>query len=318
VDEGLLNREKVQGETPMPVAIIGGGIAGSLMHHVLKMRGISSEVWDNKEPGTASRASSNLYIASWLKKFVSTDVFLGISVIEEVFKGKINHPFEGGIGDAMKVRHINSRDLLVEPHHSGFVSLGVEPGEDNGILTMRVRHGDSRSHTFSYIEHDGRVILARGVNDADMMPFHPNLEGMWGHCVRFRGNLPKGAASLKMPIPYKHFKFYQAEPEVIYFADSTTLARDTFFKRQPELREKLMQRAKDAFIGAGLDPNDYPMIDYVAAARPIIKSKPFGEIVRRTYSNARVFSMNGGGKNGIVAYAAMAAKIADELAGKEH
>ncbi len=268
------------------INVVGAGIAGSLVTRLLHKNGFTVRVFDDQDKYAGSMASSNLFIASWLKKFESSSARLGISVLEELFKDKIDQPFERGIADAAKVKHIAQRHLLVDADFEEEVR-GLYVG---GVETSKTRW-------------PGRTVLCCGARIAELAPGE-KVDALVGHCVFLQGKLPPGFSSLTMPLPYRHFKLYQYSDNQIYFADSTAVKKDVYWKRREELQAKLLERARAA-------TNDlFPVLAVRVGYRPCLDGFPFGKL---TALAPGVWSVNGGGKNGLVAYAALAHRLVQEL-----
>jgi flavin-dependent dehydrogenase len=67
------------------VNIIGAGLAGSITAALLRREGFEARVIDDGDSKAGSNASSNLFIASWLKKFSSAEAANGINIIESLY-----------------------------------------------------------------------------------------------------------------------------------------------------------------------------------------------------------------------------------------
>ena len=279
------------------INVVGAGIAGSLVARVLRARGHEVRVIDDCDVNSASRASSNLYIGSWLKKFSSSAASNGIRVVEELFAGKIDQPFSRGIADAMKVRHIAQRHLLVEPdvvttvvQADVFTSSAVKPGVP----------GVGTAEKF----YEGPVVLCTGHRGAELVP-GLKVDVKVGHCIHFRGRLPEGRSSLTLASPYVHAKLYQLDEDTIYFADSVAVTRDAYAKRSKELMDRTMARAVALL---GYEPE---VKSILVGYRPFVAGHDFGYLAQ---VKPDVWVLNGGGKNGIIAYADAADRLAKEIA----
>ena len=281
------------------INVVGAGIAGSITARLLRKNGFQVRVFDDGDPLAGSRASSNLFIASWLKKFESSSARLGISVLEDLFAGKIDQPFSRGVADAIKVRHVAQRHLLVEPDEVVKIT-GLDP--KRGLMW--------RQDGVKLCE--GPIVLCTGCRTA-LLGEEPIPEPLVGHCALFRGRLQEGRSSLLMPLPYRHFKLYQYDEDLIYFADSTALKPESYRKRRSELQSRLVDNARAAMTAEirGLDkPPLPPLVEIRVGHRPCLPGHPFGRL--RTVAPG-VWSMNGGGKNGMVCYAALAHRLLQEL-----
>lgn len=270
----------------MTINIVGSGIAGSIAARLLRRIGHKVRVFDDDDPFSASRASSNLFTASWLKKFSSPDARRGIEVLEWLFEDDLEKPFDSGIADAAKVRHIPQRKLLVEPDIQDEVVM-ASPGH---LVTRR--HGS----------FDGPTVLCVGHRAEELVP-NMLVDVIVGHCFFFEGKLKPGQASLTMPLPYRHHKLYQFDPDTIYFADSVAVSYKTYVRRGDELKARTLANAR-SLIG------NLPVKEFRAGYRPIVDGTPFGELRKL---GEGLWSINGGGKNGMVAYANLADKLTKEV-----
>lgn len=271
----------------MKIVVVGSGLAGSIAATALRNKGqYEVVVVDNDEPLSGSKASSNLYIAAWLKKFVSSATSKGIKLLEEMYCDQIDHPFSGGIAVAAQIKHIPQRKILVQPDVVGTV-VGI--ANDKVVLS----NGDQ-------IYHD-KLLLCCGAFIGKLITDPHKTKPLVGHALFLEGRLPNGAAKITVPSPYKHHKLYQYDDDTIYFANSTGLTQSSFELRHDELKQKLISDAKKALGLKEEDPLP-PIKEYRIGYRPVGEDSKsdFGEL-RMLARN--IWSMNCGGKNGLVAYA---------------
>jgi len=269
------------------INVIGAGLAGSIVTHVLRDRGYECQVFDDKDKFSASEASSNLFIRHWLKRFMDRGAGKGVDTIERLFDGVIDEPFAKGLGYAMKVRHIGQRHIIVEPDIVGTVDeITPDHVKIVGCST----------------EFEGPTVVCTGYR-AEELVTDPGVTVKVGQCSFFRGNLAQGEAQISMISPYRHQKLYQFAPGVIYYSDSVALQLKQYNKRREEVVATSLERARK-LVG------DRPMIEMKVGYRPITKGHNFGRLIRH---NERLWSVNGGGKNGIAAYAYLAENLANEL-----
>lgn len=264
--------------------VIGAGLAGSLVTRVLRKAGHTVTVIDDRDNFSASQASSNLYIASWLKKFSNKGAKRGIEVLES-----LNLPteqvFESGIADAMKVRHIAQRNVLVEPDHIAKVTQ-----LHRACVWAVEGSGPSQSEE----RFEGFPVVCTGYRGAELIPeLAGRIEAKVGHAMLIKGQLRPGESALRIVSPYTHGKLYQFDPGHIYFADSVALKPKSYWDRQQDLKMRTMSRCLD-FMG-----REFHVKEWRVGYRPIIRGHDFG-IVGQSQNGA--FYINGGGKNGMVAY----------------
>jgi glycine/D-amino acid oxidase-like deaminating enzyme len=271
------------------VNIIGAGIAGSITSTLLRTAGFNTRVIDDADKFSASAASSNLFIVDWYDTDLK-QIADGFDVLEMLYKDVTEFPFKAGIKIAPRMLHIGQRHLLVKPDVIGTVTYADEQG---------VALGDMQ-------HFDGPVILAAGYRANTLIRDHAqhhDIEVYAGHRYLFKGDLAEGR--LDMVAPYKHGKLYQYAPGQIYYADSVKLQLKSYNKRQAEIQERTLARAQ-----AALGRTDLEIIDFRVGYRPVIAEKPLGVLDR---ISKNVWSMNGGGKNGTVAYAGLARQLLEEL-----
>lgn len=270
--------------------VVGAGLAGSIVTRVLRRAGHSVVVIDDDDRYSASQASSNLYIASWVKKYQHA-ARVGIEVLESL-ELPTDRVFDRGLADAMHVRHIAQRDILVRPDAVGWASKATSAG-----VLWRDQDG-----TESF--EPGIPVLCCGYRANELLPnMFTDLTVKVGHRFLFEGELEAGESSLTLVSPYTHGKLYQYAPGQIYYADSVALKKLSFEKRQEELKERTLERAYKA-LGREL-----PIIDYRVGYRPILKGSAFGSLRERH----GMWSVNGGGKNGMVAYAWLAQELLERI-----
>jgi glycine/D-amino acid oxidase-like deaminating enzyme len=275
------------------VNVVGAGLAGSITATVLRSNGFDVRVIDDGDRRSASQASSNLFVASWLKKFSSGEAANGIKILEELYGPHIDQPFSGGIAAAGKVRHIAQRHILVKPDVQGAVLQVTPDGVDVAVNHM------VETQTFH-----GPTVLCVGYRSAELCGTQgPAVWVKVGHCYLFRGELQEGKSRLAIVSPYTHEKLYQFAPGLIYYADSVAVKLDVYRKRQQELAERTRARARK-HVG------DLEIVEHRIGYRPFVDGHDFGyaELVR-----PRVWAVNGGGKNGMVAYANAASKVLTQL-----
>lgn len=266
------------------INVIGAGLAGSIVTHVLRDRGYECRVFDDEDKFSASEASSNLFIRHWLKRFMDRGAGNGVDIIERLFDEVIDEPFAKGLGYAMKVRHIGQRYIIVKPDIVGTVDE-ITP------FHVKIRGCST--------EFEGPTVVCAGWRAKELVE-NPGVTVKVGQCSFFRGNLDQGEAQISMISPYRHQKLYQFAPGVIYYSDSVALQLDQYTKRRDEVVKTSIERAR-RLVG------DRPMIEMRVGYRPITKGHDFGRLIRH---NERLWSVNGGGKNGIAAYAYLADRLA--------
>jgi len=268
-----------------PINVVGAGLAGSLVARVLRSHGFEVRVIDDMDQFSASQASSNLYINHWLKKFSAAQAKRGVRVLERLFHDKIEEPFANGLGYAAQVKHIPQRAVLVEPDVTGKV---VEV-TDVGCMVDGVGFAN------------GATVLCTGYRASELVDLDVDIKV--GHCFLVRGRLPKGKSRIAMISPYKHEKLYQFDENHIYYADSVGLKLSAYWKRQEELKARTLERLRRHVP-------DAEVVDFRVGYRPLTPGYDFGLLSRHS---DWVWSVNGGGKNGLVAYAALAEQLVEAL-----
>lgn len=275
----------------MMINVVGSGLAGSIVTRYLRNAGHEVRVIDDDDQHSGSKASSNLYIGSWLKKFGSAVAAEAIAALKALDLPE-DQPFDTGLADAIKVRHIAQRHILVEPDEVGTVVAVHDDG------TVQFSSGESLAAN--------AAVLCCGHRGAELCPsYQSRLEVKVGHCYFFMGDLHAGDSNLRLVSPYTHGKLYQYEPGLIYYADSVALKPESFWKRQEELKERTLVRARKALGVADAEP-----VGYRVGMRPLLAGDPFGAL---TQVGLRVWAVNGGGKNGMVAYALRARDLTRQL-----
>lgn len=269
------------------VNIIGAGLAGSIVSHVLLDQGVQVRVFDDDDKFSASRASSNLFIRHWLKRFMDRGAGNGVDIIERLFPTQCDEPFKKGLGYAAKVRHIAQRHIIVPVDIAGTVDEILDSG-------VKITGCDT--------EFVGPTVVCTGWR-ADELVEGCDVTVKVGQCTFWKGTIPEGEASISMLSPYRHQKYYQFAPGVIYYSDSVALSLEAYTKRREEVVATSIERARK-FVG------DAEMIEMRVGYRPIVKGHDFGRCLRHSEA---VWSVNGGGKNGIAAYAHLAEKLATEM-----
>lgn len=275
--------------------VIGAGLAGSLTTRVLRQAGHTVTVIDDRDNFSASQASSNLYIASWLKKFSNKGAKRGIEVLESL-ELPTDRVFDSGIADAMSVRHIAQRHVLVEPDHIAKVTqLSHE------CVWAIEGSGPSQSEE----RYEGFPVVCTGYRGAELVPeLAGKIQVKVGHAIMIPGRLKPGESSLRIVSPYTHGKLYQFDEDHIYFADSVALKPKSYWDREKELKMRTLSRCHD-FLG-----RDVKVDEWRVGFRPLVKGHDFG-IVGQSQNGA--FYINGGGKNGMVAYCNAAAQLRDMI-----
>lgn len=282
-------------DNPPMINVVGAGIAGSLVARALRQDGHPVRVFDDGDPHSASRASSNLYIDHWLKKFGSGEARVGIKVLESLFPPEaIDQPFSRGLAYAAKVRHIAQHHLLVQPDVIAQIGAVRQfPQEELGVR--------SEAGTI----WPGPVVLCVGYRAPEFFP-QMKLSVKVGHCLHLRGRLRPNQSSITLASPYVHSKLYQLDDDTIYFADSVSVSEEAYSRRNKELLRRTMDRAKKL-----LGQDDLDVKQILVGYRPIVEGFEFGHLWRPMPG---VWSLNGGGKNGMVAYASLLPELRLEVA----
>ena len=270
-----------------PINVVGSGLAGSIAARVLRSRGHEVRVIDGFDKHSASRASSNLFIDHWLKKFKDKGATKGVQVLNELYGDWIEQPFANGLSYAMKVKHIPQRHILERTD----IMDTVESVREDGVWC-------------SYYGHQpGRTIVCTGWRGRELLPLTPEIHIKVGHAFLFEGQLREEQPRLAIVSPYKHEKLYQYDENRIYYADSVAVKPEQYEKRKEELRERTWKRSQ-VLIGKR------PILEFRVGYRPIMPEYDFGQMTRH---GKNIWSINGGGKNGMVAYAAMADDLEKEI-----
>lgn len=257
------------------INIVGAGLAGSIVARVLREEGHTVRVYDDFDPFSASRASSNLYCAGWLKKWAGDETARGIEVLDRLFADSVQLPFGGS---ALNVKLVQTQHVLLQPD----VNMRVERLED------LPRDADT-------------TVVCTGHRARDLLPEMPEVWSKVGHCLLFKGQWD-GPAHLSFVSPFTHQKVFQYDAEHIYYADSVAVLRDKYFQRQGELLRRTKVRASKF----GLRNET----EYRVGFRPFIDGYPHGYVA---HVRPSVYAVNSGGKNGMVAYAWAAVRLAETL-----
>lgn len=221
----------------MKIDVVGAGLAGSITTRVLRSRGHDVTVYDDEDEFSASRASSNLYLASWLTRHKEGQ--RGIEVLESLGL-EVGHPFESGIAKAMKVRHIPQSSLLVD------------------FEIKKIERINKRRTT----------VLCCGYRSAELVP-ELVMTIKVGHSFFIKGTLKRGRSSITMVAPYRHQKLYQFSEGIIYYSDGLAVKPETFEKRRDELTKKATERMR-ALVPRG------KVVEYRVGYRPIMPTHSFG------------------------------------------
>lgn len=259
------------------VNIVGGGIAGSIAAKYLDSKGIKWRLFDDGDVLAGSRASSNLYCASWLKKWSGSQASTGINVLESLYGKQASLPFP------VDVRLISHSDLIVPPTHQET----VERVYTDGSL-------DTGSAAF-----DGPTLVCAGRLASKLL----GTNDVWckvGHCVLFEGTWT-GPGVLNFVSPFTHQKAYQYAPGMIYFADSVAVLQKQYDARKDELVARTIARARKLPQLATAR-----VLEIRTGMRPFLDGSPYGRLDKIF---PRVWSLNGGGKNGLVAYASLMPRL---------
>jgi len=272
------------------INIVGAGLAGGLMACVAKERGHQVRVFDDKDKFSATRASSNLFIRHWLKRFMTKGASEGCDILERLFGGTIDEPFSKALGYAAKVRHIGQRYVCPETMVS--VAGKVDCVMDD-YLTIE---GCST-------QFEGPTVVCTGYRAQELVGDQVLVDVKVGQCTFWQGNLDQDASQISMISPHRHQKLYQWAPGVIYYSDSVALKLAAYTKRRDEVVATSLARARK-LVG------DRTLLEMRVGYRPITPGHDFG---RHDRIGEGVWSINGGGKNGLACYAVMAEKVAQEI-----
>jgi len=255
------------------VNIIGAGLAGSITALVLGSHGIPTRVFDDGDAMAGSRASSNLFCASWLKKWGRHP---GIAILEQLFpSARVEFP-------GLDVRLVRAADCLVEPD----VPERVHQVTQEGVCA----NGGFYS---------GPTVICAGYRGEEF-GLHPEIKVKTGHCLLFEGQIE--TPRLNLVSPFTHQKAFQYDDQHIYYADSVAVVDKNYWPRHKELVTRTKERCQ-RFTGLS------GPCEVRVGRRPFIDGHPYGYVRR----HGNIFIVNGGGKNGMVAYASAACKVREML-----
>lgn len=259
----------------MKVLIVGNGLAGSIMCRLLKKRQPKWEVvvMANDAPMSASKASSNLFCDSWVKKWHGGGR-RGLEILHELYEDAITIPFPI---EVKRVEQVMCAPDIIDT--CTFVDDGVAIGGEG-------------EYTFD------KVILCTG--PSKLLVDGPPIQVKTGHALIFSQPW-EGPGVIKPVRPYCQEKIMPWRGCLTYYADSVAIIDKNYWKR----REELVKRSKGQALKHGLTSNCVELV----GQRPVMKHHPYGWWVR--YGNR--LAINGGGKNGMVAYANIAERVLESI-----
>lgn len=263
------------------INIVGAGLAGSISARLLERKGFKIRLFDNLETYGASRNSENLFSMGWKNKLGEEMTRGGISILKReynmqsmAFKTKVRFD---------NVFHIHPRDILMPPE----IKEKVIAVSELGVKTQNM-------------EFDGPVILAAGAWCNELLKGAPMVDSLTGHALLFKGTW-EGPPIMEIHAPYRHLKIFQWAPNKIWFGDSTCILDKNYKAKQPIYLERTLSLAKKYGF------SDSP--EFVFGKRPWVK----GQRGHLSKVSENVWLLTGGWKCGLVIYAYLANKLAEEI-----
>lgn len=275
----------------MNVAIIGSGLAGSILSKALEGRA-NVTLFDDADPWRASRASENLYFPHTPSR-ASENLYFPLS------------------GDTW-----NGPGLEFLAHHYGLTQITFNRGANTAYhvpLEQILRPADVRdsvsavyskpdgvtlktviaqeTHTFDY------AVVCAGVRTSQLLDVP--MRSQTGHRLLYRCELAEPLYEVYRP--YHSSKAFSIGGGLVSFGDATGIFLESYRKRMAELLEQTKARAAKWNL-TGLEEVQY-------GNRPYGREHPL-----KSYGNfGRVFYMTGGRKMGMMAYSINSVKIADQI-----
>jgi len=308
----------------MKINVVGAGIAGSLVAKTLRYYGHQVSTISDGGPLGASWASANLFYTGWLKSWDRNKIDQAVQLIN-MLDIPTYKPFHsgGGIGVAKDVQRILPRYLLESPNIIGQVRSVVKEGVilhrenkfqwqpqlvwEKGKDVPTPTNADKSVYVTPVIEAD-ITIVAAGWRGAELFPhLRDSLKFKIGHALFCRGGLAANEVKLELAAPYKHSKLMNYGDGRVYYSDSVARRPSTYWRD----REELIVKTRNQFFNRAPHNKSFTDPNIEIGIRPIIKGHPFGYLEYVENSNAYI--INGGGKNGILAYAYQAAKLVEEI-----
>lgn len=251
------------------IAIVGGGLFGSVAAALLKEHGHYVDIYDRGEALAGSRAAACLMKPSWLTG-IKAQADIGLRVLKRLY-GLQTIQFETRVGK-VDVHRVPPLRILGRLEYLPF---SVEKVESAGSHVRLWHEGTPGFETYS------AVLVAAGAWSGELVKM-PKILPKHGACARFTGTC---TPRITVWAPYKQAVSFNEETGV-WFGDGTALQ-----DYRPEHRQRLLRHA----LGHGLDSERLRTVTY--GIRPYVeghKNGYFAEVDRN------VFVSSGGGKNGVV------------------
>jgi len=274
--------------TKHELIVVGAGLFGSIIATHARSRGHSVTVIGQFKQCEASPASGCVLSPNWLNTMSSEDIYNALGVLKEHYE-LIDLKFSTNIISKFKAKHIDPKTILVKPD----IAATVVSVEDNKVIFSE----DGVLHTLH-----GTVIVAAGIWSKELIPDMPDIKGLYGASLRFKGNI---SPSLHVYAPYKQSVGFNIAPDEIWFGDGSSLIQSTWTKERETRIQKTIDRAKHM-----CDMSSLKDLVVAEGARPYVIGHKGGYL--RQVSQ-HLWVSTGGAKNGTVLAASHAHKIVTSL-----
>jgi len=266
------------------IAVIGGGLFGSIAARALKMDGHTVTIYDNRQPQRASQCAACLMKAGWMTglgdraKIGMRQLELMYDVREIPFK---THP--GGL--TAKVWWIDPATILNQVVQIATVTRVTT---DNHI-----HFSDGTSNCFD------AVVIAAGVWSSNIIDTPHTIQAKAGCTLYYPGRTDP---QIHVWAPYKQAVAFNIRDNLTWFGDGTAILSKNW-------TEEYVYRAIDhAKHCARLDPA--LMLEYRVGLRPYVK-KHNGGVFDKIANNQ--WLLTGGAKNGTVLAGYFARRLLEDL-----
>ena len=271
--------------------VVGAGVFGCVIAATLRDLGISVQVFDDRRPMDGSTPSGFLMKPSWITMMPKEDLEDGFALLDRLY-GITDIQLKMWPLKKMVTAHHLSRQAVLYPPNMVFRRKSVI-GINFQDHTVVVAHNPVE-------EYADYIVIAAGVWTNDIFGLEiPGLYGKRGISFIYKGVIKP---FIKPWAPYKQVVAHQHDkPGEFWVGDGTAIKTENWtIQRQRQTQNRVMRAIGPRY--------DSPVIQH--GIRSFVKdSKPcyFKKIARRTWTVA------GGGKNGTIAAAWAANRLAREL-----
>lgn len=275
------------------IIVVGNGLFGSIAVTLCRQAGHDVTVIADDRPMMASKASGCVLAPSWLSSLDGRQIETAMEVLAQLYPLH-DLEFKTNLLKTFRAKRVSLDDVLVPADIVGKVTW-VGDGE------VKVAGEVVKSRNLK-----GKVLVATGVWAKELIADMPNVRGLYGASVVFRGVQMDGP-KIHAYAPYKQAVGFNLHKKSVWFGDGTALVESTWVKERNERVSNTVNRGHLMLSGTQGVNARYTVTE---GARPYVEGHKQGFFKR---ISPKTWVSTGGAKNGTVLAAWQAKRFLDEV-----